>query len=297
MRIVASIFCLPHEIDELEILIYKLREASYHLSTNSEIVLDVTVSLSDSITNWKQSSIPRHYFEEKLLKLSSSIDWCPKYIKASNSILGELSHRRGALTEYTDADYFIWINPNIVFPEKILFYLEESINKASEITPTHIITPEMVKMWDINWDVVVNENFKDKDLNYQNTNNPFTDSGIYDEVKIEEVKNTVPKQPRYKFMGGLFTCISAELLKRIGIPNELGHHGFDDTFLMWASEKLTQTTDIDIIQFKMKNLVVCENYKYRNNSHYLNNISVYDRKKRFEKIAESNFLKELEKIN
>jgi hypothetical protein len=52
-----------------------------------------------------------------------------------------------------------------------------------------------------------------------------------------------------------------------------------------------------IQQFKLKNVVVCENYKYRNNSHYLNNISVYDRREEFKKQAESNFMKELEKIN
>jgi len=65
---------------------------------------------------------------------------------------------------------------------------------------------------------------------------------------------------------------------------------------MWSSEKLTQTTDIEVQQFKMKNVVVCENYKYRNNAHYLNNMSVFDRKEQFQQIAESNFGKELEKI-
>ena len=66
---------------------------------------------------------------------------------------------------------------------------------------------------------------------------------------------------------------------------------------MVASEKLVQTKQQDIQQFKLKNLVVCENYKYRNNSHYLNNISVYDKREQFKQIAESNFIKELEKIN
>jgi hypothetical protein len=297
MRIVASIFSFPHEIDELEILINNLRNASYHLSNNTEIVLDITVCLSNKITDWNKSSIPRQYFEDKILKLSAHIDWCPKYVKASNTILGELSHRRNSLEEFTDADYFIWINPNIVFPEKTLFYLEQSINEASKITNNHIVTPEMVKMWDTNWDILVNEKFKDKELMYPNTNNPFKDSNIYGEVEIEQVKNIIPKHPKYKILGGLFTCISGNLIKKIGIPKSFGHHGFDDTFLMWSCEKLTEITDMNIQQFKMKNLVVCENHKYRNNSHYLNNMSIYDRKKEFEKLAESNFMKELEKIN
>jgi hypothetical protein len=65
---------------------------------------------------------------------------------------------------------------------------------------------------------------------------------------------------------------------------------------MVAAEKLKQTANMDIQQFKLKNVVVCENYRYRNNSHYLNNISVYDRREEFKKIAIDNFSQELEKI-
>ena len=39
---------------------------------------------------------------------------------------------------------------------------------------------------------------------------------------------------------------------------------------MVAAEKLVQTKQLDIQQFKLKNVVVCENYKYRDNNHYLN---------------------------
>ena len=63
---------------------------------------------------------------------------------------------------------------------------------------------------------------------------------------------------------------------------------------MWGAEKLMKTTDINIQQFKLKNLVVCENYKYRNNAHILNHLSVYDKREEFKKIAESNFNLELE---
>lgn len=298
MRIVTSIFCLPHEIDDLEILLHQLRSASHHLSEDVELVLDVTLCLSDNMVNWKKSSLPKVYFEEKLLKLSAHIDWSVKYIRTSTDILGEVSHRRESFeTHYEDATHFIWLNTNVIFPEKTLFYLEQSLKQASEFTPYHIVTPEMVQMWDESWSNVVNEKFKTKPLNYQSTNNPYIDNGIYGEVEIVEVKNTLPRQPRYKFLGGVFTCISKPLLKRVGIPESFGHHGFDDTFLMWSSEKLTQTTDIEVQQFKMKNVVICENYKYLNNAHYLNNMSVFDRREQFQQISEANFSKELQNIS
>jgi len=274
MRIVTSIFCLPHEIDELEILLHQLRLSSYHLSEDVELVLDVTMCLSEYITQFKKSSIPKSYFEEKLLKLAADTDWCVKYIRTSTDILGEVSHRRDSFeTHFKSASHFIWLNPNVIFPEKTLFYLEQSLKQASEFTPHHIVTPEMVQMWDESWD------------------------SIYGDVEIVEVKNTLERQPRYKFLGGVFTCISKPLLKRIGIPESFGHHGYDDTFLMWASEKLTQTTDIEVQQFKMKNVVICENHKYRNSGYYLNNMSIFDRKEQFQQISESNFGKELQNVS
>ena len=49
-------------------------------------------------------------------------------------------------------------------------------------------------------------------------------------------------------------------------------------------------------QYKIKNLVVCENYKFRNNVHITNYLASISRKDEFLKIAQSNFVKELEKV-
>ena len=86
------------------------------------------------------------------------------------------------------------------------------------------------------------------------------------------------------------------MLRKIGVPESFGHYGYEDTFLMVAAEKLVQTKQLDIQQFKLKNVVVCENYKYRNNSYYINNLSMYDRREEYKKIAESNFMVELDKV-
>ena len=78
-----------------------------------------------------------------------------------------------------------------------------------------------------------------------------------------------------------------KLLDRITMPDSLGQYGLEDTFIMWGSEKLR------IGQFKIKNLVVCENYKYRDNKH----LSIYksiDRREEFKQIAIKNFPLEIE---
>ena len=111
----------------------------------------------------------------------------------------------------------------------------------------------------------------------------------YGEVGVKEIQSI-------KFAGGWFTCLSGQLLRRIGIPETFSHYGFEDTFIMWAAEKLMVTTDIQIHQFKIKNLVICENYKYRNNSHLLNHLSAFDKRDEFKKISEENFNQELQDL-
>lgn len=296
MKIVISIFCLPYEIDELENTLTQLRKSSYYLDNKIEWTLDVTMCISNDMVNWNKSSLPKSYFIDKLLKLSSHTDWCLKTFQTSETIKGCVSQRRHSLKTYTDADYFIWLDTDIIFEERTLSYIESTIKTVSDQYQYSIITPEIVKIWDNTWDCLVNEQFLDKPIGYQKTNDPYKDSGIKGEISIQTIQNTIPNQPRFKFAGGWFTCISGNLLRRIGIPESFGHYGYEDTFVMWASEKITQTTSDEIYQFKIQNLVVCENYKYRNNSHYINNLSVYDRREEFKKIAESNFNLELEQI-
>jgi len=296
LRIVISIFCLPYEIDELENTLNQLKKASYYLSGKNEWVVDVTLSLSNDLINWNKSSIPKSYFEDKLLKLSAQTDWCAKNFQTSTEINGCVSQRRFSLNKNTDADYFIWLDTDIIFEERTLSYIENTMAAIKNVTPYSVITPEIVKVWDNTWDCLVNEEFIDKPLDYQKTNDPYKDSGIKGDVTVESVRNNFQNQPRFKFAGGWMTCLSGDLVRKIGVPESFGHYGYEDTFIMWASEKLIQTQQLDIQQFKLKNLVVCENYKYRSNYHYLNNLSAYDRREEFKKIAESNFKNELDKI-
>lgn len=297
MRIVISIFALPYEIDELENTLNQLKRASYYLSGENEWVVDVTLSVSDESVNWNKSSIPKSYFNDKLLKLSAQTDWCAKYFRLSEDINGCVSQRRSTTITQEDVDFHIWLDTDIIFDERTLSYFENSMKAVSNITPYSIITPEIVRIWDNTWDCIVNENFLDKPLDYQKTNDPYKDSGVKGDIVVQGVSNIAGGQPRFKFAGGWFTCISNSLLSRIGVPESFGHYGYEDTFVMWASEKLLVEQNLDIKQFKIKNLVVCENYKYRSNYHYLNNLSVYDNRERYKKIAESNFKGELEKIN
>lgn len=296
MRIVISIFTLPHEIDDLETILTQLRRASKYLSGNHEWVLDVSMCIANDMVDWKRSALPKSYFIDKLLKLSAHSDWCAKYFTASEDIKGCVSHRKHTLETQETADYYIWLDTDIVFDEKTLSYMEETLIAINDVYPYTIITPEIVRVSDSTWDCLVNEKYLTKPLGYHLTNNPYIDCGVKGEVTLELVNNVIENQPRCKFNGGWFTCLSGQLLRRIGIPETFSHYGFEDTFIMWAIEKLITTTDIEMYQFKIKNLVICENYKYRNNSHLLNHLSAFDKRDEFKKISEENFNQELQDL-
>ncbi len=295
MKIVISIFCLPYEIDELENTINQLKKASYYL-TNKEVewYLDVTMCTSSDMVNWGKSSLPKRLFEEKLMKISTSTDWCVKYFRTSDTIKGCVSQRRESIKSHKDAHYFIWLDTDIIFDERTLSYIENSIIGVKDL-PYSIITPELVSIWANTWDCLVNENFINEKVGYQKIADPYQCSGLKGDISLERVENIKSPQSRFKFAGGWFTCISASLLNKVGVPESFGHYGYEDTFIMVACEKLVRMGE-DIQQFKIKNLVVCENYKYRNNSHYINNMSVYDRREEFKKLGFDSFNAELEKI-
>jgi len=291
---------LPYEIDELENTLNQLRRASYYLSGNNEWELDVSLGLSDTLVNWDTSRIPKEYFTDRFVNLAKSIDWCKgNFYVSSDDINGCVSQRRYSLNKHTDADYFIWLDTDIIFDERTLSYLETSMDVAKNITPYSIITPEIVRVWDNTWDCIVNEQFLNKPLDYQKTNDPYQDSGIKGEISIESVNNVNSPQSRFKFAGGWMTCLSAELVRKIGVPEGLGHYGYEDTFIMMVSELLTRSNTINIQQLKIKNLVVCENYKYRDNSFYKSFLSVNDKRQEYLEVSE-NFaeteIKNLQKI-
>lgn len=286
MKTVITIFTLPQEIDDLERTLIQLKNASKYLGDFHNIVLDVTLSLSPYLTDWVSSYIPRQFFEDKFNQLKKYADWCDETstfnIEYGDTVLGCVSQRRRSWLNHKTADNFLWLDTDLIFDERTLAY---SLSLASQLeTPYYVISPQTVKLWDGTWDCLVNDEFINEDYGYEkNVCDPFIDSGIKGEVFVERVSANVVGQPKMKFAGGWFNLISKPLLDVITVPEELGHYGLEDTFIMWGCE-LFPTAE----QYVMKNVVVCEDYKYRNRTHYTNLISMINRKTEFLDIAHSN---------
>ena len=239
---------------------------------------------------WEQSKIEKGYFKDKFIILQNKCGWIDKkfFRLSETDVQGCVSKRRQTWLDHEDVDYHIWLDTDIIFDERTLVYIN---NVAEQLDNQSIITPEVVKLWDNTWDCLVNENFLDEPTDYQKTNNPYKDSGIKGDISVETIYNNIPNQPAMKFAGGWFTCISKKLLDEVTIPDSLGHYGLEDTYIMQGLEQLGIGT-----QYKIKNLVVCENYKYRFNQHLTNRLASVSRKDEFLKVAQSNFLEELQKL-
>ena len=296
-KIVITTFIMPNEIDDLERILGDLNKASKYINgENYELYL--ALSVDNYLVNWNESKLDKEYFIDRFNALKPLTNWAGKStFNIREDIMGCTSLRRVAHNECKDATHFIWLDTDICFDDKILFYIESSIDviDAENITKKYVISPECVKIWDTTWDCLVNENFLNKEVGYCRINNPFVDAGQYGEIGIETLLNNVPGQPQMKFGGGWFNCLSKALLDRVPLPETMGHYGPDDTFVMWASEKLNQSGE-QIYQFKLKNYVVCENYIYRDRTHYDKLIKRIDRKEEFRNQANNSFSIEINKI-
>lgn len=296
-KIVITTFIMPNEIDDLERILGDLNKASKFVrGENYELYL--ALSVDDYLVNWNESKLDKQYFIDRFNKLKPLTDWASKAtFNVREDIMGCTSLRRIAHTECSDATHFIWLDTDICFDERVLFYIEAGIDRIKETDDLqkYIISPECVKIWDTTWDCLVNEKFLNKEVGYCKINNPFVDSGEVGEVSLETIINNVPGQPRMKFGGGWFNCLSKPLLDRVPLPESMGHYGPDDTFIMWASEKLNIAGE-QLYQFKLKNYIVCENYIYRDRTHYDKLIKRIDRKEEFRNKANTSFSIEINNI-
>jgi len=292
MKGIISIFVMPQELEDLALTLERLKRNSAYIDKSVEYLVDITMCLSDELTDWENSKLPKEYIKERSIELCQKyLDWCKwEIIHDTNEILGCVSQRRYSLKKNSDADFFIWLDTDIVFKDTTLYYATSAYQmiKNAEID-MFVVTPQFVKQWDNTWDIVTNKNYWNKPLNYH------LDCDIYAEglPQLEEVNVTQINQ--LKFAGGWFTLISKPLLDRVGIPDSFGHYGLEDTFVMACAMMLIQRGE-NIGQFVMENLIVGENHKNRPNETIKQYLSLKDRKEEFKKIAHSNWETEINKF-
>ena len=66
--------CLPREIDELERIVNHLKRSSHFLDRDDEVILDFTLNLSDKLTDWETSKLPKEFFADKFELMKQRCD-------------------------------------------------------------------------------------------------------------------------------------------------------------------------------------------------------------------------------
>ena len=277
-----SIFALPQELDDLHLTLYNLKRNAVHVE-DCDFTLDITLNLSDMLTDWDATKLPKEYFVEKFNQILTYGDWAnvDARIDMEDSILGCVSQRRQSSLK--SADFHIWLDCDLYFGDTTLYSFVESYKLLSSNGYNRfILTPQFVRQWDQTWDVLVADNYKNHPLMFHEECDIFREVATSSDIQIKEMN-------QFKFAGGWFTLLSDALLKDVGVPTDLGHYGLEDTFICHASQLWNSVQPNTVRQFSIDNLIVGENYKYRNNQHMKSLIKSKSLKSIFTSIAHQGF--------
>jgi hypothetical protein len=287
-----SIFALPHEIDNLHLTLYNLRRNAEYVQPSISFTFDITLCLSDEMTDWNASSLPKEYFRQKFNMIAQTLcNWAPNSIariEEGNSILGCVSQRRHTLQYVDDYDFTMWLDNDLFFGDKFLVYAGIAVQNLMN-NPYFIITPQITRQWDTSWDVLVNKDLMNRPLNDNLVANVFHLGLSDDQVTIKQI-------PTFKAAGGWGTIISNKLLKLIGIPKSLGHYGLEDTYVLNCAQMLVDSGKFNVYQAVLENILVCENHSLQTTQYLRNMVAGIDRKNEFRQIAAQNFQAELQRF-
>jgi hypothetical protein len=277
------IHLMPYEIDWFEWQAKQLKIGSCYIE--DKVIIDVTLNLN--LINWDNSQIPKQYFINKFNQIKQYFDWCEIIfeINDNNTCLGIDDKRRNSIRKYSP-DNFVYLDCDIIFKPETLALL---INGAKQIKDDYyIISPQTPKLWDWTWDVLVNNTYLNEQYGFEKLIDPYTILNTdYGEISLSLIDV-------FKFGGGWFNLISPKLLKLTDIPDSFGPYGIDDTYVMYCCDIMKQK-QLNPQQYVINNLVVAENYRYRNNP-YVDYLNIINEKDKWVKQAESNFKSEVIKF-
>jgi len=274
---------LPHEIDWFEWQAKQLKIGSCYIE--DKVIIDVTLNLN--LVDWGNSQISKQYFIDKFNQIKQYFDWCETLfeINNDNTCLGIDDKRRNSIRNHSP-DNFVYLDCDVIFKPETLALL---INSAKQIKDDYyIISPQTPKLWDWTWDVLVNNVYLNEQYGFEKTIDPYTILNTdYGEISLSSIDV-------FKFGGGWFNLISLKLLKLTDIPDSFGPYGIDDTYVMCCCDIMKQK-QLNPQQYVINNLVVAENYKYRNNP-YVGYLDITNKKDKWVKQAENNFEPEVVKF-
>ena len=247
---IISIHIFPHELSEYKRIIDDLN-ISLHRIEPDQVEIRACLNLNSSLIDYTD---PSDYENTKTrfteINRGSTII-CKESIKDELNFKGVNEHRRETIKNTSEDDVILFLDCDLHFNKNLLYHLIETSKTLKKQNRFFILTPQCVRLWDTTWDCLVNKDFIKKPIGFFNEIQP--------ETLVERTYgNLYPKKiDTFKWAGGWFTCMPADLAKFIGIPESFVGYGPDDTFMMECCKKLKQS-GVGVSQYLLNGMVVCE---------------------------------------
>lgn len=275
-KTLVCIHVMPSEIEMFQRFMQQYRKALGYCG-EYDVTIKATLNLNPQLTDWENSELKQDYFMQLFTN-----EFAYKGMKNINQIIlddslwGTTQQKRESI-KIDYFDQFIFCDTDIAIHELQLLY---QLKSAEKVSGMYIISPAIPKWWDASWDLIVHKDFK---------NSEYGDAfkkEIFDGVFTQPIGNLELKQlSTIKFGCGMHTLYSKEFWKFIGIPDEFGGYGPEDTFGMFASIYAIQK-GYDIKQYLLDGIYIAEDYTNRIPS-FNDKLVTIDKKDEFYSNAES----------
>tara|TARA_R110001632_G_scaffold24324_1_gene68032 strand:- start:996 stop:1901 length:906 start_codon:yes stop_codon:yes gene_type:complete len=175
MNIKITYHLMPWEIDYALLSFSQLKKSKYFLSEEDNVTIETVLNLSSYIIDWDKSQLPKEFFIEKYDQISKLLNNYThiKRTYEGEELYGHLNLQKECIS--TEADYYINICPDIYFHEHLLAQIIEGAKQVPN--KYFVITPQISKLWDSSWDILVNPSYQH--LPYEKWNEVDTFDIIY----------------------------------------------------------------------------------------------------------------------
>ena len=275
-KTLVCIHVMPSEMEMFQRFMVQYRKALGYCG-EYDVTIKATLNLNPKLTDWDSSELKQDYFMELFRN-----EFAYKGLKNINEIIlddsfwGTTQQKRESI-KIDYFDQFIFCDTDIAIHE---FQLTYQLKAAEQLSGKYIISPSIPKWWDESWNFLVHKDFQNSEYGHAFKKDVF-DSVFTQQISSIELK----KLPTIKFGCGMHTLYSKEFWQFVGIPEEFGGYGPEDTFGMFAAIYARQK-GYEINQYVLDGIYIAEDYTNREPS-FKDKIVPINKKEEFYSKAES----------
>lgn len=262
------IHVMPSELEMFERLMFQMHRAFHYLDENDDVTLKVTLNLNPQLTDWENSEYKQDFFISRFGILFNGLKNVNEVI-LDTSCWGTTQQKREVIG--LNYDQFIFCDTDILFHEHLLKY---QLNISYQLNGIYILSPSLPKWWDASWDELCHSSYINEEFGHATKEEvaEFTSKQVVEKITARQIQNI-------KFGCGMHTLYSKSFWELVGIPDEFGGYGPEDTYGMECA-KVANKLGYDIKQFVMDGIYITEDYQNRIPT-FADKIKPIDKKKEF----------------